>query len=967
MNDQEWRKRIDVRALVEDLGIEIQRVTESGWGQASCPLPEHGGADRNPSFAIKLDGGGDHEAGTWRCLKAGCAGGGDPANLVEKVKVMSQADAFRYVTEKFTRGGPPKQETRAARTTKTRKSKPPVLWSMDVIEEAASKLQDESRAMAYLRGTRAISDEIIESAKIGFAAGQIHVPVFAADGKTPVNILSCEWDKSRIQAAAARGTKSPTRLKGRRGVGCHVYPAHLYDHDRPTCMIVEGEWDALACYSAKAKNVITTTGGSSTLTCERLKGYIPTGDGSSVYLCLDNDQAGVKARDRLIQELKSEGVQEVWIVKDIPSGKDIGDVLSAVPVEDRVTKLKEVISSAVVIRANSTPHADIVETGDGRMVKMSRSGVEKVADWRGVVTRTGLHRTGGQGEACRIFELDLRHIDGSRLTVRIRQDEKFLQALRRSPGYDPKWEIQPKHEEGVFYYLSMTSKSAESRDVGFFLGFDDGAPAAKRLLEYWTPSTIFGLSGPRPNEEVDMEQENDFLRRFDLPMPEYDDGATGAECLFRHIFKSHYETYTAPLIASALLAPIRRVMFPDLPRFPLLVDGRSGSGKTSRMRLVQNLFGNFPDNQSLLTWQGTTNSIRHITSLVGDSFLLVDEMRLGNQRQTADVISFLQGVSQGVGKTRMTKGGEGMLSERPGHSIVGISTEAMDISDEGLVARSISMTLPKTEITMEMSNAMDSAQEFRHALPSFTACWIDWILSAQNPYTIPAATVFEEAEEWARSLTEGGAMDPGQDNQMHRMAQRARAISVVWYSATQLAVLLGGIEASYRNELLSAWKVAVLGIWDYQGDLLSESGEEVSLLQVLVGGLQSTRFAIAAARDEDRIQGRKFLPGADYHIPEVVGYIKKIPSSMEKDFEGVAFEFGGSHYAIGLNQRVQTIWRQAGVKTTWQQGKRRLENTGAVVRQAMPRVRMDTGAQPRLAWLSEKVGQEVLQSVLSPA
>ena len=81
------------------------------------------------------------------------------------------------------------------------------------------------------------------------------------------------------------------------------------------CVIVEGEFDVMAYYSANVFEVISVPNGfnaKGTITLDYLDEYLPYFDNKDViYIAVDNDDAGIKGRDEFIRRLGPEKIKKV--------------------------------------------------------------------------------------------------------------------------------------------------------------------------------------------------------------------------------------------------------------------------------------------------------------------------------------------------------------------------------------------------------------------------------------------------------------------------------------------------------------------------------------------------------------------------------------------------------------------------------------------------------------------------------
>ena len=93
---------------------------------------------------------------------------------------------------------------------------------------------------------------------------------------------------------------------------------------KPTCTIVEGEMDALACIAAGITEVVSVPGGAN-CNLSWMDRFIDThfADKEAIYICVDTDRKGQELRDELLRRF---GAERCRIV-DLSPAKDANEVL----------------------------------------------------------------------------------------------------------------------------------------------------------------------------------------------------------------------------------------------------------------------------------------------------------------------------------------------------------------------------------------------------------------------------------------------------------------------------------------------------------------------------------------------------------------------------------------------------------------------------------------------------------------
>jgi hypothetical protein len=154
---------------------------------------------------------------------------------------------------------------------------------------------------------RGITDEVIENNNIEWNGSQIVIPVFHPDyyfGKFLFN-------KYRRDPF---GPKDVPKYKYDKGATAQLYNAHKIRPSTNTIIITESELDAL-CLESHGYMAVSSTGGAGVFKDE----WLPFLTGKEVYICYDNDDAGIKGAVKLLTKLPTKLVM-------IPREKGIKDI-----------------------------------------------------------------------------------------------------------------------------------------------------------------------------------------------------------------------------------------------------------------------------------------------------------------------------------------------------------------------------------------------------------------------------------------------------------------------------------------------------------------------------------------------------------------------------------------------------------------------------------------------------------------
>lgn len=154
---------------------------------------------------------------------------------------------------------------------------------------------------------RGITDEVIATNGLEWNGTHIVIPIKDPDG----NFLFNKYRRDPF------GQTDQPKYKYEAGSTAHLFNAHKLNQ-RHSIIIVEGEMDALRLESA-GYIAVTSTGGAGTFKDE----WLPLLTGKDLYVCYDNDEAGIKGATKLLTKLPAKLV----LVPRAENVKDITDYL----------------------------------------------------------------------------------------------------------------------------------------------------------------------------------------------------------------------------------------------------------------------------------------------------------------------------------------------------------------------------------------------------------------------------------------------------------------------------------------------------------------------------------------------------------------------------------------------------------------------------------------------------------------
>lgn len=271
--------------------LSSDEPNKEGEWKAYCPLHEDPETSETPSASFNF------RKGTWHCFNPSC-------------KKMSLSNLFKHLE-----GSGKASRTDVAQAKQSKKkgkgqAKPTEpLPKDDQIEAWHEHLMNDPALLRVMTQERGISKDALKQFEIGYHRGRYTIPVYDENG----DLVNVRRYKPH--------TKEPSQKMVSYAVGYGearlFLPYVVENHD--DVVVVEGETDALCCQAHGLDMVMAHTGGSSTWKMEWGKPFL----GKHVFLCYDNDEAGVAGMRRAAEMLKKVA-EAVYIVR-LPGLPEHGD------------------------------------------------------------------------------------------------------------------------------------------------------------------------------------------------------------------------------------------------------------------------------------------------------------------------------------------------------------------------------------------------------------------------------------------------------------------------------------------------------------------------------------------------------------------------------------------------------------------------------------------------------------------
>ena len=289
MRWKEYRQRILTGIDPESFYIdELKKlnITFSRHGnelKSTCPWPERhlSGQDTNPSFTINLG------TGVYYCNA--CGSRGNIHTFYMQTRQLSKQDAWYALGDALDFERPVDTDSR------------PGIDPGLPVQQHVALMQHTGVIRDVLREKRGITDETLERFQIGWDGERVTIPIYDEFSEL-VNIRRYAWNSYEDSTKMINFEDAVGNTFGEN----RVYGIeHLMD---PTCKRLiwcEGEWDRILAeqYGFPA---CTTTAGAGNFRMEWLKLLQQK---EAIFICYDNDDAGKRATEYLIDNLRGTKVE----------------------------------------------------------------------------------------------------------------------------------------------------------------------------------------------------------------------------------------------------------------------------------------------------------------------------------------------------------------------------------------------------------------------------------------------------------------------------------------------------------------------------------------------------------------------------------------------------------------------------------------------------------------------------------
>ncbi len=863
------------------------------WYSVPCFLTSHGGPDKNFSAGLCVEpattDSGVSLPGHFICHK--CPKGENAMNILQwmaKATGKSEGEIENELAERYkfrhlytkkdkkARDLPPEKKVEPIPDAKTLERYKEALWNTEAGQKTANYFN-----------RRGITNETMVTFEFGF--NNYRLVIIRRNEKGEVINL---WFRT-VEENDPRA-KGPIPLAGQPKL---QFPANLGNLTSQKLIICEGFIDVITLWQLGEKTAFTM-GGTTTNEYKHVKSYLPTGDGSIVYVAQDNDAPGRKTASGLINGIMKDGEVETVlnITEALPLNHDISSYLSTAQDEEHKKEMWQRLVDKSLKRSIHDRTALGITEVQGQLMWADAN--EVLAPFTGEVIRCGIEKL-GSARGATVYTIKLKHVSGETLTVNHKMGTSFEQSVQNSFGMVFLFKFELKFQDKILTFIIQgADHKLQQRDIGWIFGYDC-TNGARNLDNFYTPGLLFTPQGPVQQDRLEIQAPHALFDRVRIPNINSDTFRDAIRLLWEHVYPCHRADVMGPLLASAFLAPVREKFFPFLPRFPVLVYGPSGSGKTSRCRLVQSLFGDFRADTDMLSWRSTYKAIEHLTGMAGDMWLLVDEMQIEkmNKESRMEAMEFLKSIPQGLGRAKMKMSGDGLQGmPQPPTSIIALTMEVMPIEDEGLLSRCLLVKVPKTNLwDSTLRWHTESTWRSIGMLPLIMSGWIETFTASNGWFQRTIDARLERSREFCNKTLKDECPFWTAIQNAPRLVNRLEVLTAVWYSVIQMSYNAEAIDKDKADALREEWEkvikdIIVRGVTAYQS-----SGLERSFLDVVASGLQSGHYHLEVAGKLSRDFGGDPIPATRTANSKLIGYFKK---SREQSEHSISYR--SQHIEIAL-------------------------------------------------------------------
>lgn len=270
--------------------------------KSTCPWPERhlAGQDSNPSFTVNLSN------GVYFCNA--CGSKGNIHTFYMQTRHLSKQDAWFALGDALGIERPTDVDSRPAID--------PALPARyhQALMASTGVVRD------VLRDKRGIKDETLKRFLIGWDGERVTIPIYDEFSEL-VNIRRYKWNSYEDSSKMINYEDPVGNAYGEdRIFGIE----HLFDKDCPKLIWCEGEWDRIVAEQAGFPACTATAGAGNFKT----EWFRLLQQKEAVFICYDNDDAGKRATEYMVENLRSSQVK-LYIMKWPDTFKEKGDITDA--------------------------------------------------------------------------------------------------------------------------------------------------------------------------------------------------------------------------------------------------------------------------------------------------------------------------------------------------------------------------------------------------------------------------------------------------------------------------------------------------------------------------------------------------------------------------------------------------------------------------------------------------------------
>jgi len=294
----------------------------------------------------------------------------------------------------------------------------------------------------YLTITRGLKPETLEHFKIGWTGTSISIPIFE-NGK----VVNIRYRGNPFDVEA-------TKMMNVKGGKMVLFNGDVLK-DAKKVVITEGEIDAMSLYQEGWENVVSITCGAQTFKQEWADAMQKV---NSIYLCYDNDDAGVKGNLLAVEKLGASRCRMIEIPKE--AGKDLNDFFAVK--KKTVDDFNALYNSAKKISVESEHIKEIKEVAKLAMEEMKNPNVLrgmstgwKLLDdlWKGmrdgnlivISGDTGVGKCHAKGTKVLMYDGSLKKVEDIKIGDKLMgPDSTSRTVLKLARGREKMWKVEPK-------------------------------------------------------------------------------------------------------------------------------------------------------------------------------------------------------------------------------------------------------------------------------------------------------------------------------------------------------------------------------------------------------------------------------------------------------------------------------------------------------------------------------------------